>query len=88
MGGTSGRIVIANDQQHALSVGYYGDLVWWDLKSRQPILHVPGKAHVSGLALHPTQPLAAVSWTNTKNGGTVHAVNLTTGETTRWLEES
>jgi hypothetical protein len=88
MGGTSGRIVIANDQQHALSVGYYGDLVWWDLKSRQPVLHVPGKAHVAGLALHPTQPLAAVSWTNTKNGGTVHAVNLTTGETTRWLEES
>jgi hypothetical protein len=89
MGGQCQRIVIANDQQHALSVGEYGDLVCWDLKSHRPTFHKLGLTqHVTGLALHPTQPLAAVSWTDGHHEGTVQAVNLTTGETTLWLDSS
>ena len=87
MGGGCARIVIASDQQHALSVGEYGDLVRWDLKSGQPTTYVPGHdKYVPGMVLHPTQPVAAVSWSNGRSAGTVHAVDLITGETKLWLE--
>lgn len=87
MGGMCQRIMLAKDQRHALSIGKYGDLVWWDLETGTPLRHVPGRSHqVAGVAIHPQQHMAAVSWVAAGRIGSVYAVDLVTGTVRKWFD--
>lgn len=85
-GGDCERILISKGQRHALTVGDYGDLVWWDIATRRPLRHVPGATRYAGaVALHPSRPLVAVSWSDGSWGGSVHALDMGNGQHTNWL---
>lgn len=80
-GGACSNILIAPDQRHALTVGDYGDLVWWDLRKRDVLLHIlPIERYVSSIVIHPSSSWVAFGSSTGDWLGHVVGVDLCTGE--------
>jgi hypothetical protein len=88
LGGDVQGIVISEDQRHALTTGEHGDLVWWDLATREAVSYVAARRPFAQAVLHPSEPLAVVGWTEGGSGDptAVHVVDLRTGAATPWFE--
>jgi len=81
IGGDCERILIASDQQHALTCGEHGDLIWWDLQTREVLQHVAAQTrYLAHVELHPSEPIAFVSWVDRKpKSYQIHRIELASG---------
>lgn len=88
IGGPCRKILIAKDQRHALTVGRFSDLIWWDLETREKLREIAGRElHSTTPAIHPRQPIVAASWGFGTARQGVFGIRMDTGERMPWLRQ-